>query len=192
MSSPTTSEEICSKYDLQADDFAAMPSNIRALYRAAYAADVLHVQEEPPIGSEGNPDGSANSGPDVERYLEICGLGAGNPWCAAFGTAMLVDSGVGLSELPDGPASVHSWLDWAKAKNYASETPERGFAGLIIESPTAGHFVFVSDLVEGEDSVKTIEGNTNEDGSREGYGVFRRERPYSEFHCFANLSYLTS
>lgn len=182
MSSPTTGDQICAQYKLSHDDFAAMPANIRALYRAAYACDVLHVQEVP-IGS--------NRGPDVERYLAVCGLPGGNPWCAAFGTCMLVDSGVSLVQLPKGPSATHDWIHWAEDNGLTLETPVRGCAGIIWESATSGHFILVShDLGDGH--VASLEGNSNSDGSSEGYAVVRHIRPYSQIHTWVDLSHLTS
>lgn len=176
-STPTTALQIHARYGLSLFAFASLPVAEHALYRAAYAADVLHV-EEIPRGS--------NRGPDVERYQKSAGAEAGDPWCAAFWTCMLLDSGVSRSALPELAASVHGWLDWAKAKGIVSDTPKRGFVGLIIESATTGHLVGIS-AVRG-DTVDTIEGNTNTDGSREGYGVFRRNRPIHQFRCFVDLS----
>jgi hypothetical protein len=48
-----------------------------------------------------------------------------------------------------------------------------------------GHTGFV-EKVEGS-VVHTIEGNTNDDGSREGYEVAKRERPLSSFKGFIQL-----
>jgi hypothetical protein len=49
-----------------------------------------------------------------------------------------------------------------------------------------GHTGFVEKISNG--IVYTIEGNTNEDGSREGYEVAKRERPLSSFYGFIQLS----
>lgn len=182
-----TGDEVCAQYGLTSEAFAAMPLNIRALYRAAYAADVLKVREEPEIGSAENPDGSGNRGPEVDRYNLAAGAALGSPWCASFKTCMLLDSGADHGELPPDPASVHAWLAWAKAKDLVLGLPVRGSVGLIIESAAYGHLVSVSEYEPGGE-VRTIEGNTNPGGSREGYGVFRRTRPVSQFHCFVDLS----
>lgn len=178
-SQPTTGDQVCQKYGLAPSEFAALSAAERALFRAAYAADELQVVEVPR---------GSNHGPDVDRYLIAAGAEPGEPWCAAFWTCMLLDSGVGRSELPELAASVHGWLDWAKHKGVAQSNPDRAYAGLIIETPTTGHLVAITSV--NGNRVSTIEGNTNKGGSREGYGVFRRTRPISQFRCFVDCSSL--
>ncbi len=180
-STPTTGQQICDHYKLEPVHFMAMPAMERGLYRALYACEVLHVQEIPKY---------SNRGPDVERYQLAAGSGPGEPWCAAFGTCMLLDSGVKRSDLPELAASVHGWLSWAHQKGIIALKPLRGFAGLLIHSPTSGHWVWIV-AVEG-DNVHTVEGNTDTNGSSEGYEVAFRIRPIDHFHCFVDLSGLKS
>lgn len=182
MSKPTTGLEVCTQYNLNTAQFAALPTCMRALYRAAYAADVLKVQEI--------PHGS-NRGADVERYQGIAGCNPGDPWCAAFVTAMLVDSGADRHQLPKLAASVHGWLDWANVGKHDKLTPQRGNLGVLIHSPTTGHIVFITSVDPIKGTVHTIEGNTNDDGSREGYEVCRRERSISSFKAFIDLGFLS-
>ena len=188
-STPTTAEQICDHYGLTYEEFAALPTVERALYRSAYAADVLHVVEGAAYNAstgEFTPGPPYNNvGPDVCRYLEAVGADPGEPWCAADGSTMLLDSGVPRSALPELAASCHGWKDFAQDKGAWKMVPQRGFAGIIIESPTAGHFTLITD-VEG-DTVRTLEGNTNDDGSREGYMHTRKVRPVGEFAGFVDL-----
>lgn len=169
-------------YDLSPAEFAALHPNIRALYRAAYTADVLHVVEQP-IGS--------NEGAYVSYYIQTAGLEPPEPWCAAFGTTMLVESGVPRDHLPAGAASTHAWKQWAEDNDHTLDVPVRGCAGILIESPTSGHFILVSHVID-DNTVATIEGNTNTNGSSEGYGVFRRERKIDTINTWVDLSFLTS
>lgn len=170
-SSQVTSIQICSHYGISAHDFINSPTSERALFRGAYAADVLKVTEQP-IGS--------NSGPDVDRYLAAVGLESGEPWCMAFAISDLIDSGVPRNFFPDGAGSTHVIRDWAHEKGFTINEPIRGAIGIIIESPTSGHCVRVTGPADSSGNVHTIEGNTNNDGSREGYGVFRRVRSVGE------------
>jgi hypothetical protein len=172
---------VCTAYDLTMDEWTAMPPYIRALYRAAYTADHLNVVEQP-IGS--------NRGAYVDYYIHTAGLNPPEPWCAAFGTTMLVESGVPRESLPHGAASTHEWIHWANQTGNAVPKPQRGFAGIIVESPTSGHFVLCSHVNEDGLTFATIEGNTNVDGSREGYGVFRRERKIATINTWIDLSHL--
>jgi hypothetical protein len=173
---PVTGDQICEQYCLSQDQFRSLSVAERALFRMAYMADVLHIEEDP-IGS--------NRGDDVDRFCVLAGCDIGSPWCAACITAMLLDSGANLRNLPDNPASVHGWLDWAKVTGRIIEQPVRACVGIIIESPTTGHLVQVSEVVG--DQVHDISGNTNNDGSRNGYGVFRHVRPMSAYAAFVSL-----
>ncbi len=162
---PIPGAAVCERYHIDPDAWTGMDPSERAMFRMAYAADVWHVEE--------HPRGS-NSGQEINRVLNIAGVDSGNPWCAAIWTAYLVDSGVPRANLPPMAASVHGWGEWASEHRRLVAAPERGMAGLLYHSATTGHLVVVTH-VDG-DSIATIEGNTNLDGSREGYGVFRRER----------------
>jgi len=194
MSSPTTSAQICERYKLEPAVFMALSAADRALFRAAYAADELHVVEgaayDPQTGAFTPGPPYNNVGPDVCRYLRSVGADPGEPWCAAFGSCMLLDSGVSRETLPELAASVHGWLDWGQRQSCLEASPARGMAGLMIFSPTEGHWCWISDVIG--DQVKTIEGNTNPGGSRDGYGVFRRVRDVALFHSFVDLTELVS
>ena len=52
------------------------------------------------------------------------------------------------------------------------------------EVERVNHVGFVEHFDPVDQVVHTIEGNTNPAGSREGGGVFRRERKLSEIHRF--------
>lgn len=180
-SQPVSAEQIKDEYAISVEEFATYQIATRAMFRAVYACDVLHVQEVPR---------GSNSGPDVDRYLASAGAAPGDPWCGAFGTSNLLDSGAKRSDLPQLAASVHAWLDWAIAKGNHSQTPERSMFGLIIESATSGHLVQITAVDSVGKTVATVEGNSNDDGSSEGYEVVRHRRSWSEFHTFLDLSVL--
>lgn len=73
---PVTGQQIEASYGITAASFEAFNIATRALFRAAYACDVLHVQEVPK---------GSNRGPDVERYQAAAGSGPGEPWCIQRG-----------------------------------------------------------------------------------------------------------
>ena len=147
-----------------------------------FAQSQLGVKEVP-IGS--------NAGPDVEKYLNRVGLGKGYAWCMAFAywcydeaskkiavTNTLLKTGGALAQF-----------------NYQKQNhPER-----IVTVPQAGD-LFVLDLGHGEGhigfvlevkgtTILTIEGNSNENGSREGYEVCHKPngRLISSIHGFIRL-----
>lgn len=125
------------------------------------------------------PRGS-NRGKDVEMFLRVTGLGGGYPWCAAFVVWAIVTA---LGEACPVPrtADCDVLLFWAKRRGVLVETGgKRGDIGLLLRpgDPNDAHHAFF--VVEDEDSdgiPNTIEGNTNRAGSREGDGVYERERP---------------
>lgn len=187
MSFPTTGpipgSAICDQYGLTPDEFSALPPNLRMLFRMAYAADVMKVHEDGPPHT--------NHGPEVNRVLGICGWpGGGQPWCIAQPSAYLIDSGVPRSQLPPNLASTHSWLSWAEENGHILEVPVRGCIGLLIFSSTEGHGFAVSNV--DRDAVLTLEGNSNTDGSRDGWEDVRHRRPISSVHAFVDTAHFTS
>lgn len=179
----TTASQICSHYTIPLPAFQAYPAWERAMFRMAYAVDVLHVEEQP-IGS--------NSGPDVDRYLRSCGLNPGQPWCAAMYTCMLSDSGVSHDQLSFGAASTHEWKNHAIAKGWVLPKPVRGCVGIIIESASAGHLILVTDEKTHPGRVLTLEGNTNTDGGREGYMGARHNRDVDQIDTWIDTTRFVS
>jgi len=119
-----------------------------------------------------------NDGDQVEKYLRSAGMEKGNPWCAAFVNYCLQQCNI---ETVSAPAWSPSWF--ADARCYY----KRGSKG-VFECQTAdvfgiyfsnkgrvAHVGFIDD--QDGDYVITVEGNTNEAGSREGDGVYRKRRP---------------
>lgn len=138
------------------------------------------------IGAREEPPGS-NRGPRVDQYLRAVGLDPARgsfPWCAAFAYWCF---GRAADELgrPNPVIRTAGVLDhWRKAGEAgikrlpaaaAIDDPGRVHPGMLFVLDTGGgtgHTGFV-ERVEGGRLV-TVEGNTNDDGTREGVGVFRR------------------
>jgi hypothetical protein len=126
------------------------------------------------IGKEEIPRGS-NWGEPVKSYLASVGIAFPASWCMAF----------------------MYWIFREASKEMNIKTPllktggvlkawQKAPAGIKVNDPQPGD-IFIQDhghglghtgIVEGVDgdSVHTIEGNTNDTGSREGYEVCRRLR----------------
>jgi len=133
------------------------------------AISQLGVQEQP-IGS--------NRGPQVDLYIRSVGLDpAGkHPWCMAFvywcHSQAAEKIGVQNPMLKTGGVL----LQWQKRKDrYRGLTPQPGDVFIMDYGNGVGH----TGIVEKADNdfVYTIEGNTNDEGSREGFEVCRRKRP---------------
>lgn len=137
-------------------------------------------------------EGGDNFGPRVEEYLRSVGLGPGNAWCAAFVYWCIEkaskESGVKNPFCRTGYCP--SITNWAKEYNILSQTPEPGDVFLLCDHISAYHTGFVESVNGG--AFQTIEGNTNLDGSANGYGVFRRTRYNGNKYLFVKWSQLAA
>jgi hypothetical protein len=115
-----------------------------------------------------------NDGPWVEAIQRITGNRRGDPWCASW-VAMVLDLAFkGANPLPKS-GSCDVLLEFARKRGWLQQEPIVGDVFLLMKTKTdAVHTGFVTAV--GELAVKTIEGNTNAGGSRDGWGVFARER----------------
>lgn len=118
----------------------------------------------------------SNWGKRVEEYLQSAGINFPQPWCAAFvhwGMAQLGKRGYG--------AFCPSWY----IPMYEINEPVRNAWGLVW-FPKLDRYahIFVVTKVFSNGMIETIEGNTNNDGSREGTGVFRRLRTSAAHRYF--------
>jgi hypothetical protein len=129
----------------------------------------------------------ANDGPWVEAIQRVTGNKRGDPWCASFVTFVLDIAYRGPKNNPVArSASCDVMLEDARKKGWLTDKPAAGDLFLVMRHPTDAVHVGVVTSV-GKTSVKTVEGNTNNDGSREGWGVFARERRFSPNLQFIRL-----
>jgi len=123
-------------------------------------------------------EGPGNSGPMVDKILASVGLeGTGAPWCAAW-VVYIGDEAFGKKANPF-PRSAWS-PDFVKSPTWdrgRGKKPNRADAfGIYFQSLKRVAHTGIIEKVEGKWAV-TIEGNTNDDGSRDGDGVYRKRRP---------------
>lgn len=125
------------------------------------------------LGIEEIPRGS-NSGPAVEKYLKSVGLGKGYSWCMAFIYWATKEASIELGAL--NPLSkTGGVLDmYNKEKDLRVITPQPGDIFIMDYGKGTGHTGIVEKVVG--TTLHTIEGNTNDEGSREGFEVCRRKR----------------
>jgi hypothetical protein len=125
-----------------------------------------------------------NDGTRVEAYLASVGLKKGNPWCAAFVHWCFRRAGVG--QVPRSGYSP-SWFPQARVIYQAGRSeikqPDRGdvFGIWFPAKGRIAHVGFIDDWRGGSHAI-TVEGNTNEAGSREGDGVYRKRRLKRQIH----------
>lgn len=130
----------------------------------------------------------SNTGPQVDQYLKAAGEPTGEPWCAAFGV-WCIKQACALLGLPY-PCIVSGycpdWFDWGRQHGILRTSPQAGDIGLVDEGNGYHHYFLV--VAVGDGFVKTIEGNTNDNGSREGDGVYNRHRPFSTRYAYVRWS----
>jgi hypothetical protein len=140
-----------------------------------------------------------NDGVAVDMYLSATGFndnkayraktGKGYAWCAAFVTWSLKRASNDLNIQIKNPASAWapSWFPPANTiyykGNFEKSKPERAdvFGIYFAKDNRIGHVGFIDSWPPGE-YVTTVEGNTNNAGSREGDGVYRKKRLKANIH----------
>jgi len=139
-----------------------------------------------------------NDGAHIRKYQQACipPLEAGSPWCAAFLVYRFVQAFTALSIDASGfPKSGYcpDWQRWAMNNNRWIDVDDAEAEPDMIEPGDACLFWFAPKgrvahigIVESvhEWGVYTIEGNTGPEVgtvNREGDGVFRKKRNWSEF-----------
>lgn len=149
--------------------------DLRTQLRAIYTKEV-GVRE-----LTGNNDGIA-----VERYLRCVGLNKGNPWCAAFVVWCHIQAGINIPHSGYCPnLFTPKYLVWVRTSKKLQGHPLAGdiFGIWFANRRRIAHTGFVDEW--GEKYVITVEGNTNDAGSREGDGVYRKRRLTRQLYAVA-------
>jgi hypothetical protein len=136
--------------------------------------------------------GDSNSGPEVDQYLKSVGLDPGNPWCMAF-VYWCYNQAAAQLNVPNflirTGGVLHQWNE---------QQPQRKIVlDKVLKTPAIVQpgAVFIMEFVKGTghtglverihgEFIDTVEGNTNDDGSREGYEVCRRTRKLASIKGF--------
>ena len=117
-----------------------------------------------------------NDGDRVEEYLACVGHKKGAAWCAAFVSWCFKKAGV--------KAVRSAWSpDWFKTnviythgeKNNTVPTKSDVFGIYYQNKGRIAHVGFIDEWTDGNYFI-TVEGNTNDSGSREGDGVYKKRR----------------
>lgn len=156
---------------------AKLPLHLAAL---SYAYDMLGVEEV-----KGENGDWSNWGPEIKKFLRSADIGVPAPWCLAFlnwcGEQAAFDKGV-KSPLEDVPqqAYVPSLVKWAELNDRFISPEEAGPGDIFVVWFSSlnrfAHAGFVVEVHEADKWMETIEGNSNDGGSRDGYKVVRRRR----------------
>lgn len=131
------------------------------------------------IGVEEHPRGS-NRGSEVDKFLNRAGVPPGNPWCMAFVYTCVDDAAkqLGIANpmaAIEDKGSCSAVFHWAKTHNKLVSSPIPGDIFLCVGGES-GHYHtgFVAGAVDADSHFATLEGNSNNDGSAEGYAVVKR------------------
>lgn len=122
-------------------------------------------------------------------YLQHVHLKKGNAWCAAFVSWNLSQSGIANPRSGWAPAYFPAnrviWSNSRHADKLAIAEPRSGdvFGIYFANKGRIAHVGFI-DAAEGSRFI-TVEGNTNEAGSRDGDGVYRKRRLKSQIFKIA-------
>lgn len=140
------------------------------------AISQLHTQEQPKGSNWGPPDG-------VPKYLKSVGLTFPASWCMAFVYWCFREAAIQLgipSPLIRTGGVLNAYNQSSKAAKQSS--PQIGDIFIMDMGHGLGHTGIIEN-VEGS-LIHTIEGNTNDTGSREGFEVCRRTRHISSIKAY--------
>lgn len=136
------------------------------------------------VGVEEIPRNS-NAGPEVEIYLRSVGLGKGYPWCMAFVYWCTQKAALQLG-ITNPLKKTGGVLDQYNSRPLlVQKTPQPGDIFIIDFKNGAGHTGLVHKIAG--TFLFTIEGNTNDNGGREGYKVSKRKREIKSIKGFLRL-----
>ena len=122
--------------------------------------------------------GGNNRGQRVEEYQRSAGGHPGEAWCASYVSWCFIKAAEAMGVTNPMTPSRGALRVWHQAPSAAkSKTPTIGSIFVIDHGKGKGHVGFVESVTHTH--IQTVEGNTNEEGSREGDGVLRRIRRYS-------------
>ena len=144
------------------------------------AVTQLGIMEDPP---------GSNTGPRVNEYLSSVGLPPGLFWCAAFVYWCFDKAATKAGKINPLVKTGHVMTHWNKSTgkkitmNDAMNKPsliKPGHIFIMNTGGSSGHTGII-EKVEGG-FVHTIEGNSNNAGSRNGIGVFRLQRKIAKIN----------
>lgn len=142
--------------------------------------------------------GGENTGQAVRQFLKLAGLNEAAPWCEAFvsycGHFGCLDVLTGTSAWPlPLTASCYQAGEAARTKGVLMQEPEPGDQFLLYYD-SKGRFGHTGFLVakNADGTWRTIEGNTNEEGSREGDRVLMKRRTFGPKDRFVRWNRLVT
>lgn len=137
------------------------------------------------IGQKENPLGS-NWGHPVQDYLASVGIGFAASWCMAF-VFWCYDQDAKNTGSPANPLFKTGGVlkqYQMRQDNIVKGIPQAGDITIMEFHSGEGHTGIVESVDTLNNIIHTIEGNTNNNGSREGVDVERKSRPINTIKAF--------
>lgn len=142
------------------------------------------------LGKSEQPRGS-NWGPDVQKYLASVGITSPAAWCAAFVYWCYKEAArqLGVKNPLLCTGRVLTQYEMRKAV-YQVSSPEAGDVFIMLNKDGTGHMGFVDAVHPKGDRIETVEGNSNDEGSREGFEVCHKPggRPQATIKAFLRFT----
>lgn len=135
------------------------------------------------LGKHEEPKGS-NWGTDVQKYLASVGIDFPAAWCAAFVFWCAQEALGNKNMLIKTGGVLYQWNNISS--RLKTQAPEPGDIFIMDFGKGLGHCGIIEKV--SADMLTTIEGNTNNDGSREGWEVERKVRNVKSCIGFIRLS----
>lgn len=134
------------------------------------------------VGVREKPPGS-NSGPEVKAYLKSVGLGGGYFWCMAFVHWCFEQAAKAQGKANPFPRTAGCLDAWNRVRKSSPSRVVTRAQALADPSLVKPGMVFILDFGKGQGhtgfvkqsiggALRTVEGNSNTGGSRNGVGVF--------------------
>lgn len=168
--------------------FTASEAKAASATIAAAVVDVARSQV-------GIRETSKNQGEGIAKFWAVTSYANGyanrEPYCAAFVCWCIAQASKGFPQrkftLPSSPVA-YDFEKWGRANAYAGVTVRDGKPkpGDVFTLATASHVGIV--VATDGDTMTTVEGNTNGSGSREGDGVYIRQRSVASARKFISLN----
>jgi hypothetical protein len=121
-----------------------------------------------------------NDGPAVEKYLASVGLGKGYSWCMSFVYWCAKQAALKLAVTNPLKQTGGVLDEWHSGRGTHLDHPVQGSIFIMDFGGGEGHTGIVTGVFPDQGIIHTIEGNTNDNGSREGIGVFRKTRQIND------------
>jgi hypothetical protein len=132
------------------------------------------------IGEEEHPKGS-NWGHPVQEYLASVGIGFPASWCMAFVYWCHNKAASQLSVNNPMAKTGGVLAEYNQSGKYrVKDDPQPGDVFIMDFGHGLGHTGFVESYDTATQTIHTIEGNSNDTGSREGFEVCRKTRSLSK------------